>query len=527
MESTDEVQKTDGAEEAEEIAVNRQELLSSLAVFSLRPLAHEPVPQMVGGHIVDQAAALRLGKAFFWDMQVGSDGKTACASCHFAAGADDRRTNTVNPGLDGIFQTGGVTGPGQTWVPEIITSDDRIGSQGMLRALFTSIPADPTTAAETCRLLPAPPYGPNLQVGFRHSPSVVGSGFYRNQFWGGEANVTFNGVNIWGYSGNNTETPIAEVQNASLASQAAGPIGNFMEMTCSGRPLNGPVSLGAKMLARQPLQHQRVATDDSVLGALANPNGPGLICNGAPCTYAELISAAFGPDLAAQAQSKFSLIWGEALQVYQASLIPDKTPFDSFLSGNLNALTARQVRGLVTFIGKGGCINCHTGAMLTDATVSWYQLAGPLNRDGGDQGFHNIGVRPTEEDLARGDLGIFGGVPNSVSGSPFDFGAFKTPTLRNIGLTAPYFHTGGYPTLEAVVDFYARGGDFANPELSKDIKPRTFTAAERVALVDFLKNALTDCRVDKKRAPFDHPELPIPNREPLPVTGAGGLGPCP
>ncbi|MCP3141524.1 cytochrome-c peroxidase [Pyxidicoccus xibeiensis] len=527
MESTDEVQKPAAAPEAEELAVNREELLSSLAIFSLRPLSHEPVPQMVGHHIVDQAAALRLGKAFFWDMQVGSDGKTACASCHFAGGADDRVTNTVHPGLDGIFQTGGVTGPGQTWVPERITGDDRIGSQGMLRALFQSVNADPTIAAEQCRLLPAPPFGPNLQVGFRHSPSVVGSGFYRNQFWGGEANVLFNGINIWGDSGNNTETPIAAVQNASLASQAVGPIGNFMEMTCSGRPLNGTRGLGGKMLARTPLQFQRVATDDSVLGALANPDGPGLRCGDAPCTYGQLISDAFGPELAAQAVDKFSIIWGEALQVYQASLIPDQTPFDKFLSGNLNALTARQVRGLVQFVGKGQCVNCHVGAMLTDATVSWYEKAGPLNQDGGDQGFHNIGVRPTDEDLARGDLGIFGGVPNSQSGSPFDMGAFKTPTLRNVKLTAPYFHNGGYPTLDAVVDFYARGGDFANPELSKDIKPRAFTPSERAALVDFLTNALTDCRVEKKRAPFDHPELPIPNRAPLPVTGANGLGPCP
>jgi cytochrome c peroxidase len=242
------------------------------------------------------------------------------------------------------------------------------------------------------------------------------------------------------------------------------------------------------------------------------------VCNGAPCTYAELIGAAFGPAFAPVAEGLFSLIWGEAVQAYEATLVPDQTPFDRFLGGDLNALTLRQVRGLVQFSGKGRCINCHLGPMLSDATVSAFDERGPLNRDGGDLGFHNIGVRPTEEDLARGDLSIFGGVPNSVSGSTFDLGAFKTPTLRNIKLTAPYFHTGGYPTLDDVVDFYSRGGDFANAEKSADIQPRNFNASERKALVDF--------RVEKEHAPFDHPALAIPNPAALPAVGAKGLGPC-
>jgi cytochrome c peroxidase len=512
---------------SESLAVSAEELRSRVALFSLRPLSEEPVPQPIGGHIIDQEAAILLGKAFFWDMQAGSDGQTACASCHYAAGADDRRTNTVHPGLDGVFNSGGVTGPGQTFNPSIITSDDRIGSQGMFRALFQTVSTNPAVAAEQCRNLPAQPFLTHRQVGFRHSPSVIGSVFYRHQFWGGEANHVFNGLSIWGNTGNNTGGAITQVMNASLASQAVGPPTNFTEMTCFGRPLNGPTnSLAQKLLARTPLQFQRVAVNDSVLGALANPTGPGLRCNGAPCTYQELIRNAFGEEIAANALTVFSLIWGEALQAYQATLVPDKTPLDSFLLGNFSALTTRQQNGLIQFVNHG-CINCHNGAMLSDATVSAHANLGPLNRDGGDIGFHNIGVRPTDEDLARGDLGIFGGVPNSESGSPFDLGAFKTPTLRNVKLTAPYFHTGGYPTLAAVVDFYARGGDFANPERSKDIVPLTIAQADRDALVDFLTNALTDCRVEKKRAPFDHPELPIPNRDPLPAVGANGLGFCP
>src|SRR5262249_49007371 len=76
------------------------------------PLKTVVVPQPTGGDIIDQAAAVRLGKTLFWDMQTGGDGQIACATCHFHAGADNRLTNTVNPGPDGLFQSEGVTGSG-------------------------------------------------------------------------------------------------------------------------------------------------------------------------------------------------------------------------------------------------------------------------------------------------------------------------------------------------------------------------------------------------------------------------------
>jgi cytochrome c peroxidase len=107
-----------------------------------------------------------------------------------------------------------------------------------------------------------------------------------------------------------------------------------------------------------------------------------------------------------------------------------------------------------------------------------------------------------------------------------DKGAFKTPGLRNLKLTAPYFHNGGTPTIAAVVDFYARGGDFKNPELSKDMKTISLSSNDKSDLVAFLTNALTDCRVEQHAAPFDHPSLQVTDGPNLPATGAGGLGPC-
>jgi cytochrome c peroxidase len=162
---------------------------------------------------------------------------------------------------------------------------------------------------------------------------------------------------------------------------------------------------------------------------------------------------------------------------------------------------------------------------MSDATVRFFEENGPVNRDGGDQGFHNIGLVNTNTDGGRGVLGV-GGAPISETQSLFDDWAFKTPTLRMVGHTAPYFHHGSNPTLEDVVEFYDRGGDAANPQRSVDIRPLNLSRLQKRALVDFMQNALTDCRVLKQRAPFDHPELPVPNGVNLPAVGAEGIGAC-
>jgi cytochrome c peroxidase len=274
------------------------------------------------------------------------------------------------------------------------------------------------------------------------------------------------------------------------------------------------------MLARKPLQLQTVSASDSVLGALASSSG------GLNTTYQAMIDAAFISSVASVAQDQFSRVWGQAIQAYEATLVPDQTPLDRYLAGNRSALTSSQQRGLDRFTGKAGCTNCHAGAELTDASVSFAAARGLINEDGGDQGFHNIGVRPTAEDLGRAGSGP-GGVPFAVSGGRANNGAFKTPGLRNVKLNGPYFHNGGKATLADVVAFYNRGGDFANPEKAKRIKSLSLDSGDQAALVDFLTNGLTDCRTEKQRAPFDHPSLSLPNGPSLSAVGAGGTGSCP
>jgi cytochrome c peroxidase len=491
------------------------------------PLSGVPVPQPVGGDIINGPAAVQLGKALFWDEQTGGDGQIACASCHFRAGGDNRTLNTLNPGPDGIFASGGVTAAGQQFTPVSIVNDDRVGSQGIVGSTFVAIDPNPAVAAEQCTPNQTAPFFAFRRVTGRNAPTVIGAVFNRDNFWDGRANHVFNGLDPFGNTPNGLGT--LSIGNASLASQAVGPPVNDTEMTCGGRPFNGSGSLAAKLLARTPLAHQHVDPTDSVLGAVAAGG------NGLTVSYQSMINGAFSAAVAADAQNQFSRIWGQAVQAYEATLIPDQTPYDRFLAGNNAALTSSQQRGLDRFSGKGGCVHCHSGAELTDASVGFAANSGLINEDGGDQGFHNLGVRPTAEDLGRGgcpagppcDRSAPGRFPNSVSGSTRDNGAFKTAALRNVKLTAPYFHNGGKATLADVVAFYNRGGDFANPEKASRIKPLSLDAGDQAALVDFLTNGLTDCRVENERAPFDHPSLSPPNGAALPAVGAAGHGPCP
>jgi cytochrome c peroxidase len=115
---------------------------------------------------------------------------------------------------------------------------------------------------------------------------------------------------------------------------------------------------------------------------------------------------------------------GRALAAFQRTLVAANTPFDRYLRGDTAALTPQQVRGLERF-QSAGCVNCHNGPMLSDFTA------------------HVLGV-PDNSKLPASDAGV----DNSY--------AFRTPSLRNLGVTAPYMHNGAFTTLEQVVDFYER-----------------------------------------------------------------------
>lgn len=540
-----------------------------------------PEPSNLMDFVADKQAAIQLGKALFWDVQVGSDGKTACASCHFQAGADVRTKNQINPGLHGNDSTFQLAGPNYQLQPtdfpltkhadlnvanSPITSDvnDVISSQGVLLYNFSHIKGDPVDKCVSMFDSVFNVGGVNVRrVAPRNAPSTINAVFNFRNFWDGRASNIFNGVNpfglrdnitgaaVWKYNGTTIVlTPIA-IDNASLASQAVGPPGSFFEMSCYGRTLT---DIGRKLINTnlKPLGQQQVDPNDSVLGPLAGSrrkNHP----NGLTVTYRDLIQKAFRKEYwsdaevggleYSQIESNFSLFFGLSVQLYESSLVADNTPFDQFMEGNTEALTPSQQMGLSVFAGQGRCIGCHSGPELTKASVNSVAIERferMIMGNGGcavyDNGFYNIGVRPSGEDIGLGGTDPFGN-PLSDSGmaqlgqftdpnlgTPFGMfpacdsrinvtGTFKTPGLRNIELSGPYFHNGGQATLWQVIDFYNRGGDFGQQNID-NLDPLIgnlhLTDSQKTNLVNFLLS-LTDERVRWEKAPFDHPALCIPN----------------
>ncbi len=591
-------------------------------------------------------AAIELGKALFWDMQVGSDGQ-ACASCHFHAGADSRARNQLNQGLkagDTLFgnNTLGVLGfpqfmPDYTLTeadfpfhrlddPEnnnfstrVVTQDtnDVVSSMGVFAANFTAIGAplldagiafaDPIFNLDTPA---ASDVNRNVRrVEPRNTPTVINAVFNHSNFWDGRAHNQFNGVSplgpldegarIWINNAGTLEQQQVSIPNSSLASQAVGPPTSDLEMSFFNRPFP---QIGRKLLGLAPLGQQVVHPRDSILGHLSKSPETGI-----NASYTALIQQAFQPQYwdsetltpagYTQMEANFSLFFGLAVQIYETTLVSDKTPFDRFMRGDNSALEEEQLQGLLVFInrgergnpvavdkaiaqaeavlqvpiGAGNCISCHGGPEFTDASVA--SVAGePIEveettiLDNGflriseavafiDNGFANIGVRPIAEDLGRG--GIEGGFPLSFARQAIDGlvfapelpldecgaacpegnrvgvdGSFKIPGLRNVELTGPYFHNGGQANLEQVLEFYDRQGDFSDVNVANLERNMAFIDLEdndEEPLIEFLLS-LTDERVRQDQAPFDHPQLLIPNGGTVaspetisvPAVGAGG-----
>lgn len=166
-----------------------------------------------------------------------------------------------------------------------------------------------------------------------------------------------------------------------------------------------------------------------------------------------------------------------AIAAYERTLLSGDSPFDRFMyAGDENAISASAKRGLEIFLHKGQCLVCH------DIRHESIHLFGGRTALFTDNRFHNLGVGM---DKPSPDLGRF-----EVTRNPDDIGKFKTSTLRNITLTAPYMHDGSLATLEEVIDFYDRGG-IQNSNLDPGIKPLNLSQYEKADLVEFLKSLTT------------------------------------
>lgn len=169
-----------------------------------------------------------------------------------------------------------------------------------------------------------------------------------------------------------------------------------------------------------------------------------------------------------------------ALVAFERSLVVAQSRFDRFFfSDDTTALTESERRGWTLFrTTKAGCAGCHIPVPEPVSGIVLFR----------DLGFHNLGVGYSDGYMA--DVGRYG-----VTRDTLHWGTFRTPSLRNVALTAPYMHDGSLPSLRAVVDFYARGGN-ANPGSDVVMGRRALSPRDRADLVAFMRALTTEWLAD-------------------------------
>lgn len=227
------------------------------------------------------------------------------------------------------------------------------------------------------------------------------------------------------------------------------------------------------------------------------------------------------PDYVTRFRQVFGTEWPrlhhawQALAAFQRTLVsdPQQVPFDRWLAGDAAALSEAAQRGYALFTGPAGCLQCHTGPLLSD------------------QAFHNLGVprhpqfdgsvlvqiTARWQNLQRGvseaqyrrsddDLGLA-----YLSRNPSDAGRFRTPSLRELRYTAPYMHNGVLATLREVVDFFDQGGG-VGPNKAPALRPLGLSEGQKKDLVAFLESLSMDqpLLLAPPRVP---PSMPLANGE--------------
>ncbi len=221
--------------------------------------------------------------------------------------------------------------------------------------------------------------------------------------------------------------------------------------------------------------------------------------------YVERFREVFGDET-----PKIRNAW-RAIAAFERTLIQRDTPIDRYLTGDTEALTEEQIKGKALFEGKANCIACHNGALASD------------------QKFHNIGVPPSPwwQDDAMAQItfryelyskGVTEKTYRTTKADPGAYfrakrkemlGKFRTPSIRYTKYTAPYMHNGTIPTLEAVIDFYDRGGFTKDGKTtgfpqtkSPLIRPLGLTPEEKKQLLSFVESFSGEPIL------MDEPELP-------------------
>jgi cytochrome c peroxidase len=310
----------------------------------------------------------------------------------------------------------------------------------------------------------SPVYGFGEQVTGRKSRSYVDSAYANLLFWDGRATGTFTDP----ISGN-----VVLPNGAALESQVLGPPVSAAEMAHAVRDWNDVVS---RVVVSKPL-----ALSPSIPLGLKDWIGQR--------SYPELFLEVFGSADVTAARIAM------AIATFERTVYSDRTPLDAAVS-QIAPLTPAETRGQGVF-NASRCNVCHAGTLFSDNQ------------------FHNIGVRPQAEDSGR----------FAITGNANNLGEFRTPSLRNVQLRAPYMHNGRLATLTDVVEFYNRGGDFDAPNINRNlVRPLNLSTAQKADLIAFLSRPLTDPRVAAGIAPFDRPTLYTESNRVPQIVGAGTTG---
>jgi cytochrome c peroxidase len=238
---------------------------------------------------------------------------------------------------------------------------------------------------------------------------------------------------------------------------------------------NSPTIVNRVFSAAQFWDGRAASLEEQAKGPIANPIEMGFTHEG---VVARLQAVGGYPE-------EFARVFGagpvtidriaQAIAAYERTVVTGNSPYDRFVAGDTTALSPAARRGMLVFMGKGACAQCHVGFNFTD------------------EKYHNLGV------------GFDGPHPDSgryaVSKRTEDVGAFRTPSLRDVALSAPYLHDGSAGNLAAVVEVYNRGGT-PNAHLSPLMKPLRLSVQEKADLVAFMEALTGDMPMEAMAPPL-------------------------
>jgi cytochrome c peroxidase len=296
--------------------------------------------------------------------------------------------------------------------------------------------------------------------GTRNSPPVVNSAFYEWFYWDGRADSLW--AQALGAAGNGVQQKATRLGVAHAI---------YDKYRSEYEALTGDTLPDYSDIARFPLEGSPKKSEDDADGDWESMTAEDQ-----------------------EATTRIFVNFGKAIAAYERLLVSGNSPFDRYVGGENDAISTSAKRGLLLFVGKANCVECHNTPAFTD------------------NDFHNVGVPQAGEHIPAEDTGRYGAIPKAL-GATFNVDSewsddrntgkrdereqtedlraqFRTKHLRQVAHTGPYMHTGGLATLREVVEFYNGGGGESDYDGEKDsvLVPLNLSDSEIDDLVAFLES---------------------------------------